>query len=317
MKTTYLVLDVDVLVERVEGDKVFWTPSVFSALSEVASYGLYTPVILADKDIDEKVLSYCSETLSSQKVEIEAIITSLDELILDETNMETSRYVTSKSVDSSLQLCPFTSWNEVLPLLIPASDLPQRIAAVKRATKETSISVEVNLDGTGKSQVATKIPFFDHMLDQIARHGRIDLKVICDGDIEIDEHHSVEDTAICLGEAVLTALGDKRGIGRYGDARVPMDDVNGSCILDFSNRPYLLFNVAFNREMVGTFPTEMVEHFFKSFSDESRSNIHLSVTEGNTHHQVEALFKAFARSLKQAVFRYPGNTDLPSTKGML
>ncbi len=315
MKKTYLVIDFSVIADSGEGEKISWKPSLFSSLSQVAAYGIYTPVIRAGRDTDEKLLAYCIEVLSGEKVFVENVIYDLSEI--SGANEETSRYLTSGEAEGPFPVIPFTTWQQVLPLLIPSASLPQRTASVKRSTKETSISVEVNLDGTGKAEVSTKIPFFDHMLDQIARHGRIDLNVFCDGDVEIDEHHSVEDTAICLGEAILTALGDKRGIGRYGDARVPMDDVNGSCILDFSNRPYLLFDVSFARDMVGTFPTEMVEHFFKSFSDESRSNIHLSVTQGNTHHQVEALFKAFARSLKQAVFRYPGNTDLPSTKGML
>jgi len=319
MKHSYLIIDYDVMVRKVSDSHVYWEPSLLSSLSRIAGYGLYTPVIrIAETSSPpEQILTYCTDILAGEKIFIERTIAQISELESESINRESSLLITRSPSCEALRCIEFTSWDELLPLLIPVPELPPRRARVERTTKETSISVSVNLDGTGRASVDTGIPFFDHMLDQIARHGRIDLDVVCEGDIHVDEHHSVEDTAICLGEAVLRALGDKRGIARYGDARVPMDDVTGSCVLDFSNRPYLLFDVSFNRDMVGTFPTEMVEHFFKSFSDESRANIHLSVSEGNTHHQVESLFKAFARALKQAVFRYPGNTELPTTKGML
>lgn len=319
MKHSYLIIDLDVIIGEVTESRVYWKPSLFSSLSRIVSYGLFTPVIRVSEGsvMTEQLITYCIDVLAGEKIFIDRVITRTRELERDEIHSESSCIVTESPSSEDFRRIEFTSWEEILPLLIPVPEPLVRRANVKRTTKETSISVSVNLDGTGRASVDTGIPFFDHMLDQIARHGRIDLDVVCEGDTLVDEHHSVEDTAICLGEAVLKALGDKRGITRYGDARIPMDDVTGSCVLDFSNRPYLLFDVSFNRDMVGTFPTEMVEHFFKSFSDESRSNIHLSVSAGNTHHQVESLFKAFARALKQAVFRYPGNTDLPTTKGML
>ncbi len=318
MKDTLLIIDEECLIAQRGEAGVLWREDLFHSLRTVTSYGLYTLVLHAPQlSLAEDNLTYCVKTLEREKIIAERVIASFGELNLDEINFESTRHVTEREGSSGFTSIVFTSWAEAASQLVPPAGLPDRKALVERKTKETSISVEVNLDGTGKADVNTRIPFFDHMLDQIARHGRLDLIVHCDGDIEIDEHHSVEDTAICLGEAVLKALGDKRGIGRYGDATVPMDDVQGQCVLDFSNRPYFVTDVKFSRDMVGSFPTEMVFHFFKSFSDESRSNIHLRVSEGNTHHQVEALFKAFARAIRQAVFRYPGNTDLPSTKGML
>jgi imidazoleglycerol-phosphate dehydratase/histidinol-phosphatase len=209
------------------------------------------------------------------------------------------------------------NWNDVACFILGDGRHVSRQATVTRETKETQIRLSVNLDGTGTGHITTGIGFFDHMLEQIVRHTGFDIDLHAHGDLVVDEHHTVEDVAITLGEAVLQALGDKRGISRYGCELLPMDDVLAQCAIDFSGRPDLVWDCTFKREYVGSFPTEMVEHFFKSFSDSSRCNLNLKVSDGNTHHQIEALFKAFAHAMRQAVRRYYWSDQLPSTKGVL
>ena len=193
------------------------------------------------------------------------------------------------------------------------ADAPRR-ARVQRDTRETRISVELDLDRAADAEVSTGLPFFDHMLDQIGKHGGIALKVRADGDLHIDEHHTIEDAGIALGQALKQALGDKRGIARYGFT-LPMDETLASAALDFGGRPYLVFEGTFKRERVGDMPTELVEHFFRSVCDAAALNLNLRVEGENDHHKVEALFKAFARALRMAVRRE--GADLPSTKGVL
>ena len=193
------------------------------------------------------------------------------------------------------------------------ADAPRR-AQVQRNTRETRISVELDLDRATEAEVSTGLPFFDHMLDQIGKHGGIALKVRAEGDLHIDEHHTIEDTGIALGQALKQALGDKRGIARYGFT-LPMDETLASAALDFGGRPYLVFDGSFKRERVGDMPTELVEHFFRSVCDAAALNLNLRVEGENDHHKVEALFKAFARALRMAVRRE--GADLPSTKGVL
>ncbi|HWI65184.1 MAG TPA: imidazoleglycerol-phosphate dehydratase HisB [Symbiobacteriaceae bacterium] len=193
-----------------------------------------------------------------------------------------------------------------------------RIGKVSRETKETRIAVEWNLDGTGFASIRTGVPFFDHMLDQIARHGLTDLTVCAEGDIEIDAHHTVEDTGITLGKALREALGDAKGIRRYGSAFLPFDETLAFAAIDVSGRPFLVFDAAFPREKVGNFDTELVEEFFRALAFNAGITLHLKVHYGtNTHHMIEALFKAFARALYDATTLDPRVTGVPSTKGTL
>ena len=192
----------------------------------------------------------------------------------------------------------------------------ERRATIRRTTKETDIFVEVNLDGHGRTEISTGLGFFDHMLDQIGKHSGIDLTVRVKGDLEVDEHHTIEDTAIALGEALLKALGDKRGIERYGYC-LPMDDCLCSVARDFGGRPGLVWDAAFHREKVGDMPTEMFLHFFKSLSDAARMNLNIKAEGTNEHHKIEGIFKALARSIKMAIRRDIYRYELPSTKGAL
>ena len=186
----------------------------------------------------------------------------------------------------------------------------------ERNTNETKIKIKVNLDGNGQSDINTGVGFFDHMLDQIARHGKIDLTIQTQGDLHIDEHHTIEDTGIALGEAFAKALADKRGIERYGFA-LPMDEASAKVLIDFGGRNWMVWNALFKREKIGDMPTEMFYHFFKSFSDAARCNLHIECHGDNEHHKIEAIFKAFAKAIRMAVKRDPFSNHLPSTKGVL
>ena len=204
-------------------------------------------------------------------------------------------------------------WNDIYNYL----RLPDRIGKVIRKTNETDIKIEMNLDGSGRTQITTGLSFFDHMLDQIGRHAGIDLIIDVQGDLNVDEHHTIEDTALALGEAFLQALGDKKGISRYGFL-LPMDDSLAQVALDFGGRPWLVWEANFKREKIGDVPTEMFYHFFKSFSDASKSNLNIRVEGNNEHHKIEAIFKALAKCIKIAVNRNEDELNrLPSTKGML
>ena len=205
-----------------------------------------------------------------------------------------------------------TSWKSIYEFL----KLESRKASVERNTNETKIKINLNLDGTGKSNIQTGLGFFDHMLDQIARHGQMDLEIQVSGDLEVDEHHTIEDTAIALGEVFAKALGNKLGIERYGFT-LPMDDCLAQVAIDFGGRNWLVWGADFKREKIGEMPTEMFYHFFKSFTDGAKANLNIKAEGQNEHHKIEAIFKAFAKAIKSAVKRDSEKMILPSTKGML
>ncbi len=192
----------------------------------------------------------------------------------------------------------------------------RRRVQIVRETSETRIRIDLSLDGTNRYKISTGVGFFDHMLEQIARHGGIDLEVEVSGDLQVDEHHSIEDTGLALGEAVAKALGDRRGIERYGFL-LPMDESEAKVSMDLGGRSTLVWKASFRREMIGDMPTEMIEHFFKSFCDSAKCNLHIEVYGQNEHHKAEAIFKAFAKVLQKAVKRHPWQSEIPSTKGAL
>ncbi len=205
-----------------------------------------------------------------------------------------------------------TDWQKIYEYL----KVGKRVVEHRRTTKETDIFIKIDLDGTGDAKISTGLHFFDHMLDQIARHGSIDLEVIAKGDLHIDEHHTIEDTGIALGETMAVALGNKRGIERYGFC-LPMDDCLAQAAIDFGGRNWLMWEADFKREKVGDMPTEMFYHFFKSFTDAAKCNLNIKAEGYNEHHKIEAIFKAFAKAIKMAVKRDVNNMVLPSTKGVL
>lgn len=215
-------------------------------------------------------------------------------------------------LDASLDALAVTveTWSDICELVMS----PARCVSHRRATNETDIVIDLNLDGTGRSDISTGISFFDHMLDQLARHSGLDLTIKANGDLHIDEHHTIEDVAITLGEAFSLALGDKRGIGRYGFC-LPMDDCLAQVAIDFGGRNWIVWEAEFKREMIGEMPTEMFFHFFKSFTDKALCNLNIKAEGTIEHHKIEAIFKAFAKSIKLAVIRE--GSDLPTTKGVL
>ena len=204
------------------------------------------------------------------------------------------------------------SWASIYSFL----KLGLRQVTHQRNTQETKIKIDLNLDGSGKASIETGIGFFDHMLEQIARHGSLDLSIQCIGDLHIDEHHTIEDVGICLGEAFAKGLSDKRGMERYGFS-LPMDEAAAQVLIDFGGRNWIVWEASFTREKIGEMPTEMFFHFFKSFSDAAKCNLHISCQGDNEHHKIEAIFKAFAKAIKMAVRRDPHSQQLPSTKGVL
>jgi imidazoleglycerol-phosphate dehydratase/histidinol-phosphatase len=232
--------------------------------------------------------------------------------INDNTNLGTTEIsVKQEELQPTIAL-ETNDWEKIYEFL----KLENRTASIQRKTNETDIAIVLNLDGTGKSNIATGIAFFDHMLDQIARHGQMDLDIKVKGDLEVDEHHTIEDTAIALGEVFAKALGTKLGIERYGFC-LPMDDCLAQVVIDFGGRNWLVWETEFKREMIGKMPTEMFYHFFKSFTDGAKANLNIKAEGTNEHHKIEAIFKAFAKAIKVAVKRDVEKMILPSTKGML
>lgn len=202
--------------------------------------------------------------------------------------------------------------------MTPKHSTASREARVTRKTKETEVRLQLSLDGAGRARISTGLPFLDHMLELFAKHGLFNLEIICQGDLEIDDHHSVEDIAITLGQALTEALGDKQGIKRYGEAIVPMDEALCRSVIDLSNRFYLVYEVQTRRQKIGNFSVELAEHFWRSFAETAKFNLHIDCLRGrNTHHILEGTFKATARALRQAVERDPRITGVLSTKGVL
>ena len=232
--------------------------------------------------------------------------------IKNEADLGGSEISASKEELKNVIALQTTDWKQIYEVL----KLDERTASITRKTNETDIFIQLNLDGTGKSNIDTGISFFDHMLDQIARHGQMDLDIQVKGDLEVDEHHTIEDTAIALGEVFATALGNKLGIERYGFC-LPMDDCLAQVAIDFGGRNWLVWETEFKREMIGKMPTEMFFHFFKSFTDGAKANLNIKCEGTNEHHKIEAIFKAFAKAIKVAVKRDTEKMILPSTKGML
>lgn len=232
--------------------------------------------------------------------------------INDNTELGTGETTVDRSELKSIIALESNDWQKIYEFL----KLEARTASIVRKTNETDIKIELNLDGTGKSDIKTGLAFFDHMLDQLARHGSMDLNIYVNGDLDVDEHHTIEDTAIALGEVFATALGNKLGIERYGFC-LPMDDCLAQVAIDFGGRNWLVWEADFKREKIGEMPTEMFYHFFKSFTDGARANLNIKAEGVNEHHKIEAIFKAFAKAIKVAVKRDSEKMILPSTKGML
>ena len=231
------------------------------------------------------------------------------------TDIELAKNLKSKSVfigdNNEMATLSTTNWNEIYQFL---KAIPRKVE-INRKTKETDIKVELNLDGSGKGSFSTGIGFFDHMLEQISKHGNIDLNIEVKGDLEIDEHHTIEDVALTLGDAFLQALGSKKGIERYGFL-LPMDECLAQVAIDFGGRPWIVWEANFEREMIGEMPTEMFMHFFKSFTDAAKCNLNIKAEGENEHHKIEAIFKAFAKAIKMAKMKTE-NYSIPSTKGIL
>jgi imidazoleglycerol-phosphate dehydratase/histidinol-phosphatase len=232
--------------------------------------------------------------------------------INDKTHLGTDEITVNQTDLSDYISLETNDWERIYEFL----KLSNRVGKTHRKTKETDISIELNLDGTGESNIKTGLAFFDHMLDQLARHGQMDLNIHVDGDLEVDEHHTIEDTAIALGEVFHNSLGNKLGIERYGFC-LPMDDCLAQVAIDFGGRNWLVWDADFKREMVGDMPTEMFYHFFKSFTDGAKANLNIKAEGKNEHHKIESIFKAFAKAIKMAVKRDVEKMVLPSTKGVL
>jgi len=290
--------------EHIEFDKIFIDKSFpeeklptrkpgTAMLTEYLSeeYDLLNSFVIGDRYTDVEL---------AKNLGCKGIFISDDLHILKEKNLE--KYCALQTTD----------WNKITEFLFAG----ERTAAIKRKTKETDISIELNLDGSGKCNIDTGLKFFDHMLEQIGKHSGSDLTILVKGDLEVDEHHTIEDTAIALGEAFLKTLSDKRGIERYGFT-LPMDDCLCSVALDFGGRPWLVYDAVFKREYIGDVPTEMWLHFFKSFSDSAKMNLNIKAEGENEHHKIEGIFKALAKTIKMAVKRDIYQYELPSTKGML
>ena len=270
--------------------------------------GLLTDYFSAEYDLENSFV--IGDRLTD--VELAKNLGSKAIFINDNTNYGTGEITVKKDELERVIALESNDWEKIYEFL----KLENRTAEITRNTNETKIDIKLNLDGTGKSDISTGIAFFDHMLDQIARHGNMDLVIKVQGDLEVDEHHTIEDTMIALGEVFYKALGNKMGIERYGFC-LPMDDCLAQIAIDFGGRNWLVWEADFKREKIGEMPTEMFFHLFKSFTDGAKCNLNIKAEGTNEHHKIEAIFKAFAKAIKAAVKRDPEKMILPSTKGML
>lgn len=283
-------------------DEVLFRSGAVSALSDIqkAGFGIY---LSEDDGINEEQ----SKLLSQEEITLK----NTNEKPILSVSLDHKEIVLSNNKND--EIFRSENWKKLSEKIIN----PNRTASLSRTTNETDIFIDLNLDGTGKSEINTGLKFFDHMLEQIARHGLVDLKITCKGDLEVDEHHTIEDVAIALGETILKALGDKKGLERYGFV-LAMDEAQATVALDLSNRPYLVFDVPMSREYVGDFPTEMLEHFYYSLAMNLKATLHVTCTGNNDHHKIEACFKGFARSLKTAIEQNGRiKNKIPSSKGVL
>ncbi|MGR7814420.1 bifunctional histidinol-phosphatase/imidazoleglycerol-phosphate dehydratase HisB [Lacinutrix undariae] len=270
--------------------------------------GLLTKYFTEDYDLENSFV--IGDRLTD--VELAKNLGSKGIFINDNTNLGTDEITVKRDELDAFIALETNDWEAIYAFL----KTDARTGNIERNTNETQIKIDLNLDGTGQSDIDTGIAFFDHMLDQIARHGQLDLKLKVTGDLEVDEHHTIEDTAIVLGEVFATTLGNKLGIERYGFS-LPMDDCFAQAAIDFGGRNWLVWEADFKREMIGKMPTEMFYHFFKSFTDGAKCNLNIKAEGTNEHHKIEAIFKAFAKAIKMAVKRDVEKMILPSTKGML
>jgi imidazoleglycerol-phosphate dehydratase/histidinol-phosphatase len=304
-------------------EDTFW-PAHNKMLKAFENEGIVFSNILIDRSLPEEKLptrkpgTGLMEKYMSGDYDLENSFVIGDRL----TDIELAKNLGTKGVfiassdtepfDNDVQVLQTESWKNIYEFLKGG----KRVGAVKRTTHETDIDISLNLDGTGKTDIDTGLKFFDHMLDQLGKHGLLDLNIKVKGDLEVDEHHTIEDTAIALGEAFAQAVGNKMGMERYGFC-LPMDDCLAQVGIDFGGRNWIEWDAEFKREMVGKMPTEMFYHFFKSFSDASKSNLNIKAEGVNEHHKIEAIFKAWAKAIKMAVKRDVEKMILPSTKGML
>jgi imidazoleglycerol-phosphate dehydratase/histidinol-phosphatase len=328
--TFIMVTNQDGLGTKSFPENIFWPTHNF-IIESLKREGVYFKEILIDRSFPEDnspnrkpSTGMLSSYINNDEYDLENSFVIGDRL----TDMELAKnlgskgvLINNKNIDSDeVKINSFeknivfktNSWKEIYSFLKNYN----RMTLIERRTKETYISVKINLDGTGKSEIKTGLSFFDHMLDQLARHGSFDLFIDAKGDLHIDEHHTIEDTAIALGEAFLKALGNKIGIERYGFS-LPMDDCLAQVSVDFGGRSWLVWEAEFKREMIGEMPTEMFFHFFKSFTESAKANLNIKAEGINEHHKIESIFKAFAKSLKAAVKKDSNNMILPSTKGSI
>lgn len=300
-------------------EKDFW-PAQYKMLKTLEGENVFFEAIHIDKSFEHEKLETRKPGIGMLKQYLTEAYDLANSYVIGDriTDIEMAKNLGAKAIylgEEAHEEAALSTldWDEIYTFL----RLPERKAKVSRTTKETDIQIELNLDGKGQTNISTGLHFFDHMLDQVGKHSGADLTILVKGDLHIDEHHTIEDTGLALGEAYAKAIGDKRGIMRYGFL-LPMDDALAQVGIDFGGRPWLVWEADFKREKVGDMPTEMVSHFFKSFSDAAKCNLNIKIEGDNEHHKIEATFKAFAKAIMMAVKRDIAKiNDLPSTKGVL